>query len=242
MMFKNSRKYLKPFLFAAILLTSGSAFAQQAQQGQTADQKSPLDRINGDVSLLTHYVEDGLSQSDKNPAIQGNFWVNFGTQFRLGVFGSSVDYANSSDNFNLKVMGELKADFNANSYGVLGYTQNYYYSQDGRNGGTFSILLNFYGYRVKYYRDSNWNGTSQHGERYSFGKDLAVFGTWRWNNEVGYTVPHDSLYSPFLDFRTALGSKFGMLFLEGAVTATSNPHELNGQGDPFILLSATLPF
>jgi len=237
-MFENSRKYLKLFLFVAIALAAKQGWAQQ----QDVDKTSPLNRITGDVSLLSHYVKDGLSQSDKDPALQGTFWVNFGSQFRLGLFGSSVNYANSSDHFNLDAVAELKVDFNPNSYGVLGYSQNQYYSWSDRNGNTFTILLNFYGYRVHYEKESNWNGTGKRGDRYSFGKDFAVFTTWRWNNEVGYTNPNATSVDPFLDFKTALGSKFGMLYIEGGITATTDPSQLHGQGDPFAILSATLQF
>lgn len=199
---------------------------------------SPTFALSGDVALLSHYVEHGLSQSDKSPALQGAFWFNFGPQFRLGLWGSNTNYENSDDHFNLRINGDIKVDFSAANYMVISYSQSQYYNGGDRNGNIVGLHLHFGEYRVTYDMMSNWEGTDERSARLGFGKDTKVFGDWIWDNEAGYNSPEVSTISPYFDLRTALGTQWGPIFVEGSVTGTSAASDLNGAGDVFFILSA----
>ena len=206
-----------------------------------AEGAAPTFKMNGDVTLTSHYVEYGLSESDKSPALQGSFWFNFGPQFRLGLWGSNTNYANSDDHFNLRLNGEVNIPFSATTSAVIAYSQSQYYKAGDHNGNIVGLHLNFGDYRVLYDTMSNWEGTHKSSTRYGFGK-LSHLGTWLWNNEAGYNSPTVATVDPYFDFRTGLGYKWGNIFLEGAVTATSAPGSLNGTGDVFFILSASTDF
>ena len=199
---------------------------------------SPTFALSGDVSLLSHYVEHGLSQSDNSPALQGSFWFNFGPQFRLGIWGSNTNYENSDDHFNLRINGDIKVDFSASNYMVISYSQSQYYNGGDRNGNIVGLHLHFGEYRVTYDMMSNWEGTDERSARRGCGKDTKVFGDWIWDNEAGYNSPEVSTISPYFDLRTALGTQWGPIFVEGSVTGTSAASDLNGVGDVFFILSA----
>ena len=199
---------------------------------------SPSFALSGDVALLSHYVEYGLSQSDKSPALQGSFWFNLGPQFRLGAFASNTNYENSDDHFNLRANAEIKVDFSAANYMTIGYSQSQYYKVGDRNGNILSIHLHFGEYRILYDVLSNWEGTKKRSPRFAFGAEIPVFSTWIWDNEAGYNTPDVDTINPYFDLRTGLGSKFGPIFLEGAVTGTTASSDLNGTGDVFFILSA----
>jgi uncharacterized protein (TIGR02001 family) len=204
--------------------------------GQTGN--SPSFALSGDVALLSHYVENGISQSDKSPALQGSFWFNFGPQFRLGAFASNTNFENSDDHFNLRGNAEVKVDFSAANNMIIAYSQSQYYKDGDRNGNILGLHLHFGEYRILYDAQSNWEGTKKRNPRFAFGAEIPVFSTWIWDNEAGYNSPAVDTLDPYFDLRTGIGSKFGSIFVEGAVTGTTASSDLNGAGDVFFILSA----
>ncbi|MNK90250.1 putative bacterial protein [compost metagenome] len=199
---------------------------------------SPSFALSGDVALLSHYVEYGLSQSDKSPALQGSFWFNFGPQFRLGAFASNTNYENSDDHFNLRGNAEIQVDFSSENKMIITYSQSQYYKDGDRNGDILGLHLHFGEYRILYDTLSNWEGTHERSPRFALGAEFSVFSDWLLDIEAGYNAPDISTLDPYFDLRMGLGSKFGSIFLEGSVTGTSASSELNGAGDVFFILSA----
>ncbi|QDK38989.1 TorF family putative porin [Bdellovibrio sp. NC01] len=222
------------FAFIIILLGLSSAHA--------AENNSPTFKMTGDVSLLSHYVEYGLSQSDKSPALQGSFWFNFGPQFRLGLWGSNTNFEHSDDHFNLRINGDIKIDFSQANNAVIYYSESQYFKAGDRNGNLFGLHLNFSDFKVLYDHMSNWEGTKHSSVRYGLGLDLHVWNSWIWVNEVGYNTPDVTTVDPYFDFKTGLGTKWGPVFVEGSVTGTSASSDLDGQGDFFFILSAKTEF
>lgn len=226
----SMRRYIA---FIIILVTSWQGLA--AESGGA----SPTFQMSGDVSLLSHYVEYGLSQSDKSPALQGSFWFNFGPQFRLGLWGSNTNFEHGDDHFNLRLNADIKVNFSANTSLVVSYSESKYYNGGDHNGNILGLHLNFWDYRVTYHRMSNWEASNNPSTRFGLGKVFTVFTSWKWNNEVGYNTPDISSINPYFDLRTGLGTKWGPIFFEGAVTGTSESSQFNGAGDVFFILSAT---
>ncbi|MNT03854.1 putative bacterial protein [compost metagenome] len=200
---------------------------------------SPTFKLSGDVSLLSHYVEYGLSQTDKDPSLQGSFWFNFGPQFRMGLWGSNVKFPGGDDHFNLRLNADLKVDFSKESHAIIAYSQSQYYSNGDRNGNILGLHLKFGTYRVTYDGLSNWEGTDERSVRFGLGKDFDIFTTWKWLNEIGYNTPNVSNINPYFDLRTGIGTKAGVIFIQAAVSATSEPGQFNGAGDIFLILSAS---
>lgn len=222
------RRYIA---FISILFSSWAAFA--------AEGTTPTFALSGDVTLLSHYVEHGLSQSDKSPALQGSFWFNFGPQFRLGLWGSNTNYHDSDDHFNLRGIGELTVNFSPTSHMALSYARSQYYNGGEHNGNLLALDIVFYtDYRISYETNSNWEATGDKSARVGFGKLFTVFGSWKWDNEVGYNNPSANNINPYFDARTGIGTKWGVIFFEGAVTGTSESSQFDGAGDFFFILSA----
>jgi uncharacterized protein (TIGR02001 family) len=213
-------------------MTSWGAFAAEGNPTPTFD-------LTGDVSLLSHYVEHGISQSDKSPALQGSFWFNFGPQFRMGLWGSNTNFAQGSDHFNLRANADIKIAFSPSSHMILAYSKSQYYNGGEHNGNISGVHLQFGEYRILYDNLSNWEATDSSLTRFAFGKVSMVLGGYRWNNEIGYNTPDLNNLNPYFDGRTGLGTKLGEIFFEGALTATSASSDLNGTGDVFVILSAS---
>lgn len=225
------RRYIT---FIILFLALGKAMA--------AENTAPTFKMTGDVSLLSHYIEYGLSQSDKSPALQGSFWFNFGPQFRLGLWGSNTNYSSGNDHFNLRLNADVKVSFSSYSSAVITYSDSKYFKAGDRNGNIVGLHLNFADFTVTYDRLSNWEGTRSSSSRYSLGKVSHIWNGWDWTNEAGYNTPDVSSIDPYFDLRTALGTKWGPLLLEGSVTGTSTSSQFNGAGDVFLILSAKTEF
>lgn len=222
------RRYIA---FITLILSSWAALA--------ADGNTPTFAMSGDVTLLSHYVEDGLSQTDKAPSLQGSFWFNFGPQFRLGAWASNTKYPDSEDNFNLRGIGELTISFSPSSHASLSYARSQYYNGGDRNGNLLALDIVFMtDYQISYETNSNWEGTGNSSKRYGFGKTFTVFGDWKWANEIGYNDPSSNDFNPYFDGRTGIGKKWGVIFFEGSVTGTSESSQFHGAGDVFFILSA----
>lgn len=235
---KSARK----FFLLQLILVLAFGFRAHAAEETNRPGGTPTFLLSGSADLLSHYVEHGLSQTDKAPALQGSFWFNFGPQFRAGLWGSNVDYKNGSEHLVLKPSADLKINFTSNTDLVLSYSQNIYYSTSNRNGNTLGLHLTSFGYRVNYEADSNWEGTNTSATYYSLGKTIEIGRGFKWSNDVGYTMVQVNSMSNFFDLRSFVGYKLGQLFYQLGATTTSNPGQFDGAGDFFVILSATYDF
>jgi len=227
-----------------IALLFSSTFFCLSSYGQE-DSKSdiPSFKMNGDVALLTNYVEHGLTQTDKDPSLQAAFGFNFGPQFKLGLWGSNVNF-DSTEHFLLKINAELKVLISTTTDFKLGYYQNQYFKTDTRNGNTTYLVITSHGYRVRYEANSNWEGSDASSNYYSFGKVFELSQNWKWDNEIGYTMINDvPNMENYFDLRTSFLYKGGSnIIYQITGTATSAPSQFNGKGDVFILLGASTSF
>lgn len=198
--------------------------------------------MTGSAELLSHYVEHGLSQTDKAPALQGSFWFNFGPQARIGLWGSNVDFPGEDTHLVLRPAADVKIIFSPNTDFVISYSQNEYFSDTLRDGHTLGFHLNAFGYRVNYETTNNWEGTRTNAGYFSLGKTFTVFGDWKWDNEGGYSMLTAAGYNNYFDLRTFLGRKLGQIFLQGGVTGTSTTTQFHGAGGYFFILSASTEF
>lgn len=63
-------------------------------------------KFSGNIGFFTDYVYRGVSQTDDSPALQGNVDFSFDDNFKIGVWGSNVDFDVPGD-------GPLELDFYA---------------------------------------------------------------------------------------------------------------------------------
>lgn len=230
----------KILIYLACGLTS-VAYAQEGSSNSGAN-TPPTFHMTGSAELLSHYVEHGLSQTNKNPALQGSFWFNFGPQARIGLWGSNVSFENESVHLVLKPSAEVKVIFSQNADLIIGYSNNQYFSSTSRNGNTTYFNLTMFGYRVKYELISNWEGTSSSSTYMSLGKTFDVLGNWKWSNDIGYSTLKADGYQNYFDLKSMLGYKFTQIFVQGGLTATSTTASFNGRGGYYTVLSASVTF
>ncbi len=78
----SMRTILRPALGLALILSATPAFAQEAEKAFT---------INGSATLTSDYRFRGISQTDKDFAVQGSLTVSHASGAYVSIWGSSID-------------------------------------------------------------------------------------------------------------------------------------------------------
>lgn len=105
-----------PLLGLALALTSTPAFAQE--------EETPAVTISGGATVVTDYRFRGISQTDKNFAVQGTFTVAHKSGFYATVWGSTVDeYVAAGGDQEIDLIAGFKKSFGGTTVdvGVLYY-------------------------------------------------------------------------------------------------------------------------
>lgn len=226
---KSHQQLLTSLLFIFTL----NAYGQTPGTADTKSPNAPSYKLEGNAQLTTNFVSRGLTQTNKDPGLQSTFWFNFGPQFRLGLWGSNVHYEGYDTHAWIRLNGDIKIDFSSNSNLVLKYSNNNYFAGNSRNGNTMGLHLDIYGYKVLYEMESNWEGSSTSSTHFAFQKTYEVFGDWKWDNQIGYSMLKVTNFQNYFDLRSFIGSSSGTFEYQAGVTWTSSPSQFAGRGDLF---------
>lgn len=229
-------------LIVFLLLVPFSAWSQISGLSSSSNSQ-PTFGLKGGATLTSNFVERGLTHTEGDPGLQGEFWFNFGPQFRLGLWGANVRYEEASTtHFWLRANADIKVDFSSETSMRIKYTENKFYRANNRNGSTIGLHFEFWGYRIVYDKDSNWEGTDDAAIYTGVGKDFAVSSDWIWTNDAGHTMPEGDGVKSFFDIRSGLGKKFKDIFLNGIVSYSTASGALKDRGKTAFILEAKVAF
>ena len=215
-------------IFAILFLYLSTAFSQDS----SGSQSKPTFRMNGKANLTSNYVEKGLPQTAGDPGLQADFWFNFGSQFRMGLWAANVNYENNAGtHFWLKLNADIRVDFTNTSNLIIKYSDNHYFKSNNRDGNTIGVHLDFSGYKVLYEIDNNWQGTRAAATYAGLGKDFPIWTNWIWANQFGYTIPEADGVKAFFDIRSGLGKKLKDIFTMATLTYTNATGSFKEQGE-----------
>ena len=174
----------KKILFAALVLASLAGFTTQVHA-----------EISANIALVNDYRFRGISQSNKNPALQGGFDYAFENGIYLGTWGSTVDFDSAGDfngSLELDVYGGWTTEFGENSSIDFGYI---YYAYPGDDNGLDGDYQEFYA-------NYGWRGLSlgvAYSDDYygSSGKFWYLQANYDWNFAENWNL---SLHIGYNDF------------------------------------------
>jgi uncharacterized protein (TIGR02001 family) len=232
----NSTFNVLTLVLFAIFLSSHSVLAQASR-----DQKSNY-QTEGKASILSHFVQHGLSQTNKDPSLQTSLHMAIGPQFRIGLWGSNVSYEGLDNHILIKIPVELKLEFNQDVNLTIGYSMNQYYKSRIRDGNTTTLHLNVFDYLIIHELESNWEGTETKSKYFAFNKSFKLSTDFVWENQLGYTVLSVENLQNYFDLMTGIAGKSNNLTYKFTVTATSTPSQFNGSGDVFGIFSVGFGF
>jgi uncharacterized protein (TIGR02001 family) len=230
----------KSFLFVlATLLTAHFSHAESSSAAST----QPSYHLTGNATLASNFVEKGLTQTQGDPGLQSEFWFNFGSQFRMGLWGANVRYETAeTSHFWLRANADVKVDFSQNAKMNIVYNENKYYKANKRDGNTIGVHFDFSGWRIIYDMNSNWEGTRAKETYAGVGKDFPVWTNWVWSSDGGYTMPQAAGVSSFFDIRTGLGIKFKDFTTMGSISYTTATGEFKKQGEAAAFVTINVAF
>lgn len=226
-------KYVSHVLCIASLFLSTSAWSQI--QGS-----SPSFKMSGDATLMTNYVQRGLTHSKKDPALLAAYRFNFGSQFRMGLSGSNVAYNDRDNHFNLKFLSDIKVVFSPNANLKINYTMDRYYKSSDRNGDILGLTLDTFGIRTHFQKFSNWEGTGAGGNWVAFSIEREAFSDWILELSAGFTQTKTSTFGDYFDASGTLKYKVDQLTWSAGLTGTSD--QVGGRGGFFLVLAASAEF
>ncbi len=205
---------------------------------------SPSYKISIDAKLQSHFIDRGLSISDKNPALNASFLFNLGPQFRVGFWGSNIsNLSYSDDNFWFKFVADVRVDFNQNSNLMLYLNDDHFYKSSVRNGQSVGLKYFYFLYMAELEWMNNYQGTHVNSEYVNLGKLFEFRPSLRVGGKIGYTLQNSVGLDNYFDAK-ALGiydfnknSSF-----EAGATMVTNENQFNGRGEPGFYVAVLLSY
>ena len=218
------------WIFGTILLIVLKLLFSPSAHAQTkTDDQLPAGKIYGEVNLLTNYIENGYTQTEKSWAMQAGLGYKW-SQFRMGLWGSTVKFPDSSDDLNLRLLMAYKFIFTTSADLVARYDFNRYYPAGNRNGGIIGLDLNLFKYHVLYEKNSNWENLGE-VTRWGFMHDWAIPWNLMLNLNAGYNMMDIPDYSSYFDVKTTVSARYADVNYFIGNSYNSNPGQANGRGD-----------
>ena len=152
--------------------------------------------ISGNVALTTDYRFRGISQTDRDPAVQGGFDWSHDSGFYLGTWGSNVDFGVSGVNLELDYYGGYAGNITDNvgfDVGVI-----YYDYPGGDLGGTDPEFLEVYAGISGDVGPVGLSGTVSWSDDY-FGESGTAF---YYDLGASYGLPYDISLSAHFGYQT----------------------------------------
>lgn len=196
----NMSKYLSSLVL--LLLFAQNMLAADPSNNKKDNGQNPDYSVSGEVHLMTHFVDRGLSMSDGNPAMNADFLFHFGQQLRLGIWGSNISSLNNErDNFWLKFVGEARVEFSKDTDMVIYFHDNHFYKSDGRDGQQLGVNYRYKLYKGKFEWSTNFEG-SRANSFYLSGEVLFPYKTKMfYGGSIGYTSVRSSEFEDYIDLR-----------------------------------------
>lgn len=218
-----------------ILLFPIVALSQSVAKSKSKDAPSltPTFSASGMATLTSHFIYNGLSMSNSNPAINAHLLLNMGPQFKMGFWGANIsNVTNSDDNFWVQFQGVITVEFQNQLKTNFTVADHRYYTSQQRNGQTASADFVFRSkYIGKIEMNNNFEGTDSSSQHYRGGYIHRFKGPWHAAGYLGYTNEQSEQLNSFLDFQgEGLYQPMPNMKFKAGVTLTSDAGQLNGRG------------
>lgn len=199
--------------------------------------------LSGEAELLSHFIVRGLSYSDNGPAMNASFLAHFGSQFRLGFWGSNVSHLTAADdNFWLKIFGHLNIDLSQRLNLEIKLQDDHFYKSNERNGQQLALDFTYLGtneFGLQWI--TNYEGTHTSAEYFWGGKLYDYKKVFKYGAYVGYTNTHSAGYSGYFDFKgVVLYSLNNTSALHAGATLNSNLSQFGIRDDPSVYFGIKL--
>ncbi len=200
--------------------------------------------ISGEAQLLSQYMVKGLAYSDRNPAMNASFLASFGSQVKLGIWGSNVSNLSAvDDNFWFKFVGDIKIELTDKFLANLYVYDNHFYKSNQRNGLVAGTHFSYNFYEFVFEWLGNFEGTKTSAEYFNFGKLFDYKQNFKLGGYAGFTNSHSDSLSSYLDLKAV--AQFIINSASNAeigVTYNTNSSQFGKRGDTAFYLGVKLAY
>lgn len=239
------RNKVRAFLISSIILVAltficQKLWAQAAPAAGGAGGGAGAARFYGEAALLSNWIEYGVSQTNKNYALQTGFGYQWPV-LRLGIWGSNINYSGSG-NLVLKPQLNFQVPMSQSVSFGFKYVMNQYYGIDGRNGSTLGVNLIIGGYNVSYEKVDKWLGIADK-TAYGLEKDWPFFfNNTTLNLTTHYNIITANNYSNFFDVMPEVRYRMSDVFLVLGMSFNSQATQYNGMAETGFYLGLRAKF
>jgi uncharacterized protein (TIGR02001 family) len=218
-------------LFIAALIVSSLSLAQQTPS---------ISKLYGEVSLMSNYVDKGLTQSDAGISVGAGAGYAFGTQGRIGLHAASVNYPGEDANVEVAGFGEFKFVFTPNSDLRLRNDWIRFTPENQRDRVAVLLDQNIFTYHVLLFREDNFEGTKKPRNWFAFNKDWNYSTSIQLNATVGYSMVDG--YDNYFDTRVGASYLTGPVTISLVNTYVSEPDQFGNRADMAFFLVVAAKF
>lgn len=230
---------MKTLILSLLLFISCIALAKETTAG-----KDDLNPISGDVQLLSHFIERGLSYSDQNPAMNASFLFNLSSEARIGFWGSNISNLSANDdNFWFKFLGVFEFDISTESHLAISVSDDHFYKSSIRNGQMVGFDFNYKEHLILLEWQNNLEGTKANAEYLRYGRLFDFKKIFKYGGYVGFTNSHSDVINSFFDARAVISYDINTTsIVEVGATYNSNKSQFGSHADPAYYLSLKMSY
>jgi len=172
---------MKKTMIASLLVAAGMTPAAYAAESEHS--------LTGNIGLYSQYIFRGLTQTDRDPALQGGFDYSHASGFYAGTWATNISWLrdfnaySSGGSLEWDFYGGFKGSFGKSDFGYDVGLLYYYYPGDTAPGANKANTIEAYG-------ALSWKWLSA---KYSYSLDNKTFGVGdsrgTWYLDLSATVP-----------------------------------------------------
>lgn len=212
-----------------------------APAGNAAGNDIAPQKVIGEVSILSDYLDKGITQTDHKFAVQGLLgyqWINFKT----GIWGTNVALASASENTNVRIFLSYKFVWTQNSDLTMRYDYSKYFSSGVHDGNIYTFDFNFMSYHVLVESSDNYEDTGSTGTYFGFYKDWPLPNSLSWDLAGGFSTLKAAGYNGFLYAKAGIAYKYKEIAYSLNASFNSAPSQFSGRADLAIWLGIQAKF
>lgn len=221
----RTRSFIISLLLLVVLTILSHKLFAQAQNTQAGGAA----KFYGDVALLSDWRENGVTQTNKNYALQTGFGYQWPV-LRLGLWGSNASFPDSNENLNLRPHLQFLVPMTQNVAFGFKYVLNQYYSNTTKNGTILGFNFVVYSYNITYEQKTNWLGIGTLTS-YGFAKEYPFIWGTTLDLQVHYNMINSGGYTNFLDVTPEMKYKMADAYLVFALSYNNNAGQFSGLAD-----------
>lgn len=201
---------------------------------QTNSADTTKDGFFSETTVATDFAEHGLTQTENDPNFRGSLGYR-ASGFEGGLWGSNVRFPSDSEHLELKFFAGFNVNFNADFKLSMGIGMSQFYKSDNRNFNETDLGFIFYGYRLHFMQNTNFEATRESSTHVSFGKDFDIPWTLKLNVDLEYVIPKDEDYKKYFVISTGVSYPWQNVTPSLKLIYNSDAKQFDERGKPMII-------